>query len=188
MEISVCYVCVDVWFRQHLILHFWLHFSIHSSNDKQFSVNRTLFLLSQDMENIYWCDQVKKTKDRKVVEDGDWTTKRKIYEWMDEWIMHIYSVLLCIAVHLKRFTIMCVCGGGGLSPQPPPVCSIHLDDATAATGQRHQYTHHTPATGGEERVIEPIKWMLSPHTSYRWRGKRVIKCKERKDHMRKRKE
>ncbi len=22
----------------------------------------------------------------------------------------------------------------------------------------------------EERVIEPIKWMRSPHTSYRWRG------------------
>ncbi len=25
---------------------------------------------------------------------------------------------------------------GGVSPQPPPVCSIHLDDATAATRQR----------------------------------------------------
>ncbi len=54
---------------------------------------------------------------------------------------------------------------------------------------------HTPATGGEERdhranqvmrsphtsyrwrgerVIEPIKCMRSPHTSYRWRGERVI--------------
>ncbi len=30
---------------------------------------------------------------------------------------------------------------------------------TAATGQRRQCAHHTPATGGEERVIEPIKWM-----------------------------
>ncbi len=48
---------------------------------------------------------------------------------------------------------------GGVSPQPPPVCSIHLDDATAATGQQHQCTHHTPATGGEEREIEPIKCM-----------------------------
>ncbi len=29
-----------------------------------------------------------------------------------------------------------------------------------------------PATGGEEeRVIEPIKCMLSPHTSYRWIGR-----------------
>ncbi len=36
------------------------------------------------------------------------------------------------------------------------VCSIHLDDATAATGQRRQCAHHTPATGGEEREIEPI--------------------------------
>ncbi len=26
-------------------------------------------------------------------------------------------------------------GGGGVSPQPPPVCSIHLDDVTAATEQ-----------------------------------------------------
>ncbi len=35
--------------------------------------------------------------------------------------------------------------------QPPPVCSIHLDDMTAATGQRCQCAHHTPATGREER-------------------------------------
>ncbi len=33
--------------------------------------------------------------------------------------------------------------------------NIHLDNATAATGQR-----------------EPIKCMHSPHTSYRWRGER----------------
>ncbi len=57
---------------------------------------------------------------------------------------------------------------GGVSPQPPPVCCIYLDDAMAATGQRRQCAHHTPATGGE-RVIETIKCMLSPHTSYRWR-------------------
>ncbi len=30
--------------------------------------------------------------------------------------------------------------------------------------------HHTAATGEEERDIEPIKCMRSPHTSYRWRG------------------
>ncbi len=57
-------------------------------------------------------------------------------------MMHLYSALLCIAVHPKRFT--------GVSPQPPPVCSIHLDDdAKAGTGQRHQSAQHTPATGGE---------------------------------------
>ncbi len=47
----------------------------------------------------------------------------------------LYSTLLCNAIHPKRFTIMW--GGGGVSPQPPPVYSILLDDATAATGQRH---------------------------------------------------
>ncbi len=51
---------------------------------------------------------------------------------MSEWMKHLYSAL-CIVVHPKRFTIM----GGGVSPQPPPVYSIHLDDAMAATGQRH---------------------------------------------------
>ncbi len=59
---------------------------------------------------------------------------------------HLYSALLCTVVHPKLFTIMCVCvcvwggggGGGGVSPQPPLVCSIHLDDAMAATGQRRQ--------------------------------------------------
>ncbi len=80
------------------------------------------------------------------------------YEWMNEWMMHL-SVLLCIAVHPKRFTIM---WGGTLLT--PPVCCIHMDDATAATGQRHQCAHHTPATGGEKRVIETIKCMRSPHT------------------------
>ncbi len=67
--------------------------------------------------------------------------------------MHLFSALLCIAVHPKHFTIMWGGGGGGgmVSPQPPPVCSIHLDDATAATGQRRQCAHHTQATGGEER-------------------------------------
>ncbi len=53
---------------------------------------------------------------------------------------------------LQSCVYVCVGGGrGGVSPQPPPVSSIHLDDATAATGQQHQCTHNTPATGGEER-------------------------------------
>ncbi len=45
-------------------------------------------------------------------------------------MMHLYSVF-CIVVHPKRFTIM----GGGVSPQPPPVCSIHLNDAMETTVQ-----------------------------------------------------
>ncbi len=63
-------------------------------------------------------------------------------------MMHLYRALLCIAVHPNALQL---CGWGGVSPQPPPVCSIHLDDVTAATGQRPQCAHHTPATGGEER-------------------------------------
>ncbi len=62
---------------------------------------------------------------------------------MNEWMMHL--VYCCTPKALYNHV------GRGVSPQPPPVCSIHLDDATAATGQRHQCAHHTPATGGEER-------------------------------------
>ncbi len=32
-----------------------------------------------------------------------------VYEWM----MHLYSALLCAVVHPKQFEIMCVGGGGG---------------------------------------------------------------------------
>ncbi len=35
----------------------------------------------------------------------------KLNQGMNEWMMHLYSALLCIAVHPKRFTIM----WGGLS-------------------------------------------------------------------------
>ncbi len=41
------------------------------------------------------------------------------------------------------------------SPHPPPVCSIHLDDATAAI--LHQNAHHTPAYWWRgDRVMKPI--------------------------------
>ncbi len=76
-------------------------------------------------------------------------------EWMNEW--SIYIALYCVLLYTQ--STLQSCGGGGVSPQPPPLCSIHLDDATAATAQRRQCAHHTPATGGEEREIEPIKWM-----------------------------
>ncbi len=70
----------------------------------------------------------------------------------DVFYIVLYFVLLYTQSALQS------CGGRG-GPQPPPVCSIHLDDATAATGQRRQCALHTPATGGEERESEPIKWM-----------------------------
>ncbi len=77
-------------------------------------------------------------------------------QWMNEWC--IYITFYCVLLYTQSALQSCVCVYT-VSPQPPPVCSIHLDDATATTGQRRQCAHHTPATGGEERVIEPIKWM-----------------------------
>ncbi len=76
-------------------------------------------------------------------------------EWMNEWCTYI--ALYCVLLYTQ--SAVQSCGGGGGSPQPPPVCSIHLVDAMAATGQWLQCAHHTPATGGEEREIVPIKWM-----------------------------
>ncbi len=72
---------------------------------------------------------------------------------MNEWSIYIalYCALLYTQSTLQSYR--------GSLLKPPPVCSIHLDDATAATVQRRQCAHHTPATGGEEREIEPIKWM-----------------------------
>jgi len=42
-----------------------------------------------------------------------WTNQSGVrFSNNDEWMMHLYSTLLCIVVHPKRFTII---GGGGLS-------------------------------------------------------------------------
>ncbi len=55
-------------------------------------------------------------------------------------MMHLYSALMCIVVHPKRFTIMW--GGGGVSLlNHHHTDHVHLDDATAATGQQHQCAH-----------------------------------------------
>ncbi len=48
----------------------------------------------------------------------------------------LYCVLLYTQSALQSW-------GGGVSPQPPPMCSIHLDDAMAATGQRCKCAHQT---------------------------------------------
>ncbi len=58
----------------------------------------------------------------------------------------IYIVLYCVLLYTQSALQSC----GGVSPQQPPVCSIHLECATAATRQWRQCAHHTPATGGEE--------------------------------------
>ncbi len=38
-------------------------------------------------------------------------SNKVVIEWMNEWMRHLYSALLCIVVHPKRFTII----WGGLS-------------------------------------------------------------------------
>lgn len=43
---------------------------------------------------------------------------------MDEWMSHLYSAFLCTTVHPKHFTVI-----SGVSPQPPQVGSIHLDES-----------------------------------------------------------
>ncbi len=85
---------------------------------------------------------------------------------MNEWMMHLYSTLLCIFIHPKRFTIM---WGGGLSSTTTSVqhplgwCNgCHRTTAPVLSP-------HTSYRWRGERVKEPIKCMHSPHTSYRWR-------------------
>ncbi len=39
---------------------------------------------------------------------------------------------------------------------------------------KYMRSPHTSYRWRVERVIETIEWMRSPHTSYRWRGERVI--------------
>ncbi len=74
---------------------------------------------------------------------------------------------------------------GDRVPQSQSSCSAsprHRAPATVERREIHErpitvyaFTTH-PATGwrGERESIEPIKCMRSPHTSYRWRGERVI--------------
>ncbi len=65
--------------------------------------------------------------------------------------LHLYSAFLDTqsALHCE-----------GESPHSPPVCSIHLDDATAAI--LRQNAHHTPAYWWRgDRVMKPISvWGL----------------------------
>ncbi len=66
-------------------------------------------------------------------------------------MLHLYGAFLGTQCALHR---------RGESPHPPPVCSIHLDDVTAAI--LRQNTHHTPAYWWRgDRVMKPISvWGL----------------------------
>ncbi len=62
--------------------------------------------------------------------------------------MHLYSALLCIAIHPKRFTMW-----GGVSPQPPT-----------------SVQHPLGWCDGSHRTTAPVR---SPHTSYRWEEREI---------------
>ncbi len=76
---------------------------------------------------------------------------------------HLFSTLLYIVVHPNRFTIM-----WEVSPQSPPVCSIHLDDAMAAqnNGASVLTTHQL---GGERRERDRANQVYALTHQYRWR-------------------
>ncbi len=57
-------------------------------------------------------------------------------------MMYFYIALYCVLLYTQ--SALQLYGGGAL-------LNHHLDDVTAATGQRRQAGHQTPATGGEER-------------------------------------
>ncbi len=65
----------------------------------------------------------------------------------------IIIIIICY-IYIALFWVLKALYIEGESPQSPPMCSIHLDDATAAI--LRQNAHHTPP-------------------SYWWRGDRVMK-------------
>ncbi len=78
--------------------------------------------------------------------------------------LYLYSAFLGTQSALHR--------RGGVSPQPPPVCSIHLDDATAVIFR--QNAHHTPVYWWRgDRLMKPISvWgWLGGHDGQRPMGK-----------------
>ncbi len=100
----------------------------------------------------------------------NYTEYNQQWKVLNEWMMHLYSALLCIVVHPKHFTIM----WGGLSSTTTSVQHpLGWCDGCHRTTAPVRSPHTSYRWRGE-RVIEPIKCMRSPHTSYRWRGERVI--------------
>ncbi len=128
-----------------------------------------------------------------------------------EWMMHLYSALLCITVHLKRFTIM---WGSPLNhhqcaastwmmwrlPQYHGASALTTHQLQVERRESHRAnqvyaltTHQLQVERRESHRANQVyaltthqlqverreshrdnKVMRSPHTSYRWRGERVI--------------
>ncbi len=88
-------------------------------------------------------------KTSNIQQNSEKWVKNVQYLMNNEWMRHLYSVLLCIVVHPKRFTII----WGGLF-------------STTTSVQ-----HPLGWCDGSHSTTAPVR---SPHTSYRWRGERVI--------------
>ncbi len=101
-----------------------------------------------------------------------------------------YSILVCIfrfyqtifwviiIIHYNYIALFWVLKAlyieGGKSPEPSPVCRIHLDDATTAI--LHQNAHHTPAYWWRgDQMMKPISvWgWLGGHDGQRAMDARV---------------
>ncbi len=85
-------------------------------------------------------------------------------------IIIIIIIIICYIYIALFWVLKALYIEGGESPQPPPVCSIHLDDATAAIVRQND--HHTPAYWWRrERVMKPIVWgLLGDHDGQRPMG------------------
>ncbi len=83
----------------------------------------------------------------------------------------IIIIIICY-IYIALFKALKALYIQGGSPRPPPMCSSHLDDATAAI--LRQNAHHTPAYWWRgDRVMKPISvWgWLGGHDGQRPMGK-----------------
>ncbi len=77
--------------------------------------------------------------------------KESVYQAPINVNVKIVIIIIICYIYIGIFWVLkglYIDGGGGGYSQPPPVCSIHLDDATAAMCARMHTTHQL--TGGEE--------------------------------------
>ncbi len=129
--------------------------NLHINQPQSTSVNSISYISrSQEKE---WGKKGSRRKDLSPV------ILHRLYFTYNNNLLHLYSTFLDTQSALHS---------GGGSPHPPPVCSIHLDDATAAIVR--QNAHHTPAYWWRgDDVMKPISvWgWLGGHDGQRPMGK-----------------
>ncbi len=142
----------------------------------------------------FWCSELCSVDQTVTVQRGSVLDVRgpewffqpfcSLCEWMmNEWC--IYIALYCVLLYTQSTLQSC---GGGLSSTTTSVMRRLPQDNGASALTTHQLqverreshrdnqvyalTTHQLQVERRETVIETIKCMLSPHTSYRWRGER----------------